>query len=283
MSNDDGDLEMAAGLDFVDDTMGASALRTLTTAPESRRDSIMKRSSPNATLINQLFNRDPMDIGSRRYLAFICLGVFLSSLCGVLIGSYYSVSIEPVIELAAGKGYSERTCEVIDTNLFHDVTVGISSSWRGELRVVYNKTVGENTPFRATVHDMVTGQLGTQVWAVAFIRAHPVGERFKCLVDISNLPWYAAFPGQHVEETVTVAVTLLSILLAGLSVITLRSCYNFCKYGVRSPLFCFAKVVRRCVVFLHCFFFALRFFQWLIISPNSTNALPTPTPIMPPA
>ena len=61
---------------------------------------------------------------------------------------------------------------------------------------MYNKTIGKSTPFRATVHDMVTGQLGTKAWAVAFIRAHPIGERFKCLVDISNLPWYAALPDQ---------------------------------------------------------------------------------------
>jgi hypothetical protein len=232
MSSKDGagDLEMSAGIDFVDSPMGLSSLRTSTAMSESRRDEIMQRSNPNATLINQLFNRDPKDIGTRRYLAFICLGVFFSLICGLLIGSYYSVSIQPVIELAEKNIYSERTCEVFDNNLFHDVTLGISSSWRGELRVVYNKTIGKSTPFRATVHDMVTGQLGTKAWAVAFIRAHPIGERFKCLVDISNLPWYAALPDQHVEETVTVAVTFLSILLAGVSLVTLRSCYNFYKF-----------------------------------------------------
>eukprot|EP00946_MAST-07B_sp_MAST-7B-sp1_P002874 g2874.t1 len=231
-SRDDGvDLEMAHGVDFTDTYMGEEAvgLRSATTS-SSRRDEILETSNPNATLINAIFNRDPKDIGSRRYLAFICLGTLLSAICALLIASYYTVSIEPIIALAQNDVYSKRTCEVVDNNLFHDVTVGISSSWRGELRVIYNTTVGENTPFRATVHDMVTGQLGTQAWAVAFIRAHPIGDRFQCLVDINNLPWYAALPKQHVEETVTVAVTFLSLLLAGFSLITLKSCYNFYKF-----------------------------------------------------
>ena len=197
---------------------------------DSRREDILAASNPNSTLINALFPRDPKAIGSRRYVATILLGLLFTTIFALVFTSTYLVSVQPIQQLMETGYYKERTCEVVDNSLFQDVSFGVGTTWRGELRVIYNTTKGVNTPFRATVYDTATGQLGTRDVSVNFLRKYPIGTRFVCLVNIEHLPFRAAIPGQQVLSGIIVLMTIWAIIMLGFAFFTFRSCYNFYKF-----------------------------------------------------
>ena len=181
---------------------------------KTRRDELEEVAEDHGNLIDKLFPRSPKAIGKRRYLMVICVGFLLMAILTFIFVSYYVVSVEPIHQLSNREIYQERNCLVLDQNLHHDVTVGLGSTWRGELRVQYNLTIGENTPQIATVHELVTGQLGFQTTALEFLRRpdHQIGKYFPCLVDV-NMPYYAApvAPTQVVAGSVIFSMTFIMI------------------------------------------------------------------------
>ena len=183
---------------------------------KSRRDELLENAESNVNLISRLFPREPKAIGTRRYVMVIIASLSLCALLTFLFVSYYVVSVEPVTRLSNTEIYQQRTCLVLDQDLHHDVTVGLGSTWRGQLRVQYNMTAGVQTPMVATVHELVTGQLGYQSTAIVFLRRpdHQVGESFKCLVDVANLPYFAApvSPTQEVASSVIAAMTIIGLI-----------------------------------------------------------------------
>ena len=197
----------------------------------SRRDELLKDADDNANLISRLFPRDPKAIGTRRYLMVLFASLVLVALFTFLFVQYYIVSVVPIQQLTNTDMYQNRVCVVKDQNLVHDVTVGLGSTWRGELRVEYNLTQGVSSEFGATVHELVTGQLGFQSTAVAFLRRadHQVGAKFNCLVDIANMPFYAVpvSPPQQVAGSVITSMTFIMIFDLVFAFLMLRSLYNF--------------------------------------------------------
>jgi len=208
------------------DANEGTSLRTLT-----RRDELLADASDNQNLISRLFPRDPKAIGTRRYLMVIFASAVVVGFLSFLFTMYYLVSVQPIQELSDTVKYQKRTCTVLDQNLFHDVTVGLGSTWRGELRVAYNLTKNVNSRMVANVHELVTGQLGFQSTAIEFLRRpdHQVGATFSCLVDVANMPYYAVpvAPAQIVAGSVIASMTFIMLFNLFFAYLMFRSMYNF--------------------------------------------------------
>lgn len=215
--------------DSTDDEGGddeGTSLRTRT-----RRDELLDDAVDNANLISRLFPRDPKAIGTRRYLMVIFAAALVVGFLSFLFTMYYLVSVEPILELSDMIKYQKRTCTVLDQTLHHDVTVGLGSTWRGELRVAYNLTANVDSRMVATVHELVTGQLGFQTTAIEFLRRpdHQVGAKFSCLVDVTNLPYYAVpvSPEQVVAPSIIASMIFIMLFNLFFAYFMLRSMYNF--------------------------------------------------------
>ena len=199
---------------------------------KTRRDELLNDAEDNQNLIGRLFPRDPKAIGTRRYIMVIFAGTVLVAIFSFLFAQYYTVSVLPVQQLSNTDMYQPRVCTVLEQTLFHDVTVGLGSSWRGELRVEYNTIRDSNdTKFIASVHELVSGQLGFKHKAVEFLRRpdHQVGATFNCLVDIQDMPYYAVpvVPEQSVARSVITGMTFIMIFDLIFAFLMLRSLYNF--------------------------------------------------------
>jgi hypothetical protein len=230
--HDDEHEEVAPPPEIIDDAEDEELeTETTTLRTKTRRDELLDDAENNSTLISNLFPRSPRAIGKRRYLMVICAGFTLTAFFTFLFVSYFVVSVEPIHLLSDKTVYQERRCLVLSQNLHHDVTVGLGSTWRGELTVRYNMTAGVETPMVATVHELVTGQLGYQTTALQFLRRadHQIGTTFPCLVDVANLPYFAApvSPTQEVARSVIASMTIIMIIDVMVTFLAFRSLYNF--------------------------------------------------------
>jgi hypothetical protein len=159
-------------------------------------------------------------ISIRRYWYLLCLSTALLAILTSFLNGYIQTSITPVLGLA--HNYQHTQCKVVGIKLQHDVSIGLHSSFRGELSVVYNRTQSSNSESKsipvassthATIHHHITGSYTTKKEATMFLNKYAIDQTIDCYTD-KDSPYHATTSiDQYVFSSILVIVFILALFM----------------------------------------------------------------------
>ena len=173
----------------------------------------------------------------RRYWLLIFFTSIVLAILAAFLNGFWLTSVQPVINLNDETSYTTTTCNVVGIRLEHDVTIGLHTSWRGELTVIYNRTKTATTTSSnalntrtATIHDHITGIYGSFEFATTFLDRYEIGQQIKCYVN-EKKPYYAtAKLPQAVYSIIIFSCLLLGIGIIAFVLLLIITLYSFAKF-----------------------------------------------------